>query len=153
MRAIETWVEAPLAEFLRESQARLVLLMTSSGQVVAQHGFTRSLDVMAVAALGAGIMASTGEIARLMDRPTLGNVVHQGSEGGVLLARFVMPDAAWIGLVAFGSDTSIGLVQLFFGRMTQGLVAAVPSSRARAPVLAERFEEELNASLRTLFGR
>ena len=67
MRAIEPWVEPPLAEFLRESSARLVLLMTSSGQVVAQHGFTRSLDVMAVvAALGAGIVASTRELARVM---------------------------------------------------------------------------------------
>jgi hypothetical protein len=153
MRAIEPWVEPPLAEFLRESSARLVLLMTSSGQVVAQHGFVRSLDVMSVAALGAGIVASTREIARVMNLPTLGNVVHQTSEGGVLLAPFTMPEASWIGLVAFSSETSIGLVQLFFGRMTNALAASAPSSRARAPVLAERFEEELNASLRTLFGR
>ena len=153
MRAIEPWVEPPLAEFLRESSARLVLLMTSSGQVVAQHGFTRSLDVMAVAALGAGIVASTRELSRVMSLPTLGNVVHQTSEGGVLLAPFVMPDATWIGLVAFGADTSIGLVQLFFGRMTTTLSSSAPDSGARAPVLAERFEEELNASLRTLFGR
>jgi hypothetical protein len=153
MRAIEPWVEPPLDEFLRESSARLVLLMTSSGQVVAQHGFVRSLDVMAVAALGAGIVASTREIAKVMNLPTLGTVVHQTSEGGVLLAPFTMPDAKWIGLVAFGSETTIGLVQLFFGRMTQVLAASAPASRARAPVLAERFEEELNASLRTLFGR
>jgi hypothetical protein len=108
---------------------------------------------MAVAALGAGIVASTREIAKVMNLPTLGTVVHQTSEGGVLLAPFTMPDATWIGLVAFGSETTIGLVQLFFGRMTQALAAAAPASRARAPALAERFEEELNASLRTLFGR
>jgi hypothetical protein len=153
MRAIEPWVEPPLAEFLKESSARLVLLMTSSGQVVAQHGFTRSLDVMAVAALGAGIVASTREIARVMSVPTLGNVVHQTSEGGVFLASFVMPDATWIGLVVFGADTSIGLVQLFFGRLAGTLSASAPSAAGRPPVLAERFEEELNASLRTLFGR
>ena len=50
MRALEPWVAPPLETFLAESSARLVLLMTSSGQVVAQHGFTRSLDVMAAAA-------------------------------------------------------------------------------------------------------
>ena len=153
MRAIEPWVEPSLDEFLRESSARLVLLMTSSGQVVAQHGFVRSLDVMAVAALGAGIVASTREIARVMNLPTLGNVVHQTSQGGVLLAPFTMPGATWIGLVAFGGETSIGLVQLFFGRMTLALPAGAPATRERVPVLAERFEEELNASLRTLFGR
>ncbi len=153
MRAIEPWAESPLAEFLSESSARLVLLMTSSGQVVAQHGFTRSLDVMAVAALGAGIVASTREIARVMGLPSLGNIVHQRSDGGVLLAPFTMPDATWIGLVVFGSDTSLGLVRLFFGRMTATLKSAAPESPERTPVLAERFEEELNASLRTLFGR
>jgi hypothetical protein len=59
MRAIEPWVEDPLRVFLAESAARVVLLTTTSGQVVAQHGFTRSLDVMSAAALGAGIVAST----------------------------------------------------------------------------------------------
>ena len=59
MRALEPWVEGPLQTFLDESSARLTLLMTSSGQVVAQHGFSRSLDVMTAAALGAGIGAST----------------------------------------------------------------------------------------------
>jgi hypothetical protein len=153
MRAIEPWVEAPLADFLRESSARLVLLMTSSGQVVAQHGFTRSLDVMGVAALGAGIVASTTELARVMGLPTLGHVVHQGREGGVLLAPFTMPEATWIGLVAYGPDTTIGLVQLFFTRMAGDLGRAAPATRTRAPILAEQFEDELNASLRTLFGR
>jgi predicted regulator of Ras-like GTPase activity (Roadblock/LC7/MglB family) len=153
MRAIEPWVEPPLAEFLRESSARLVLLMTSSGQVVAQHGFVRSLDVMAVAALGAGIMASTAELARVMNLSTLGNVVHQGAEGGVVLSPFAMPEATWIGLVVFGPDTTIGLVQLFLSRMAGELRGRAPAGPARAPLLAERFEEELNASLQSLFGR
>ena len=68
MRTLEPWVAPPLETFLTESSARLVLLMTSAGQVVAQHGFTRSLDVMAAAALGAGIIASTSEVARIMGR-------------------------------------------------------------------------------------
>lgn len=153
MRAIEPWVDPPLAEFLRESSARLVLIMTSSGQVVAQHGFTRSLDVMSVAALGAAIVASTGEIARIMGIASLGNVVHQGGANGVLLATFTMPAATWIGLVVFDQDTTIGLVQLFFNRLAGELRNAAPDGARRAPILAERFEEELNASLRTLFGR
>lgn len=152
-RAIDPWVEAPLADFLRESSARLVLLMTSAGQVVAQHGFTRSLDVMSVAALGAAIVSSTSEIARLMNLVTLGRVVHQWRVGGVLLAPFRMPHATWIALVVYGEDTSIGLVQLFFDRLAGDLRTAAPETAIRGPVLAERFEEELNASLRALFGR
>lgn len=153
MRAVEPWVEAPLGDFLRESSARVVLLMTSSGQVIAQHGFTRSLDVMAAAALGAGIIASTAEMARVLGSEPLGHIVHQTGRTRVLLAPFPMPAGLWIGLVVFGPETTIGLIQLFFNRLAGELRATVPASRGTVPILAERFEEELNASLRTLFGR
>jgi hypothetical protein len=71
----------------------------------------------------------------------------------VLLAPFSMPDATWIALVVYGEDTTLGLVQLFFTRLAGDLRRAAPAEQLRGPVLAERFEEELNASLRTLFGR
>lgn len=153
MRAVESWVEAPLAEFLRESSARVVLLMTASGQVVAEHGFSRTLDVMSAAALGAGIVASTGALASTMGVGALGPVVHQGSTQGVLLAPFGMPQGTWVALVVFGRETTLGVVQLFLAGMVEQLAAAAPAPAPRAPLLAERFEEELNASLRTLFGR
>ncbi len=64
MRALEPWVVRPLQDFVSESSARLTLLMTTSGQVVAQHGFTGALDLMSAAALGAAIISSSSEIAR-----------------------------------------------------------------------------------------
>src|SRR3989449_7078891 len=60
-RAVETWTLEPLVKFVKEAGARLVLVMTSAGQVLAQHGFSRAVDVMSAAALGAAIMASTDE--------------------------------------------------------------------------------------------
>ncbi len=153
MRAIEPWVTEPLGTFLTESSARLTLLMTSSGQVIAQHGFTRALDVMAAAALGAAIMASTSELARTMGWTPFTVVAHQGTGQGHFLAQFETPRGRWIGLVVFGKETSLGLVQLFFDRMVQELVAAAPQDGPAEPVLAQNFEHELNASLRSLFGR
>lgn len=153
MRAIERWVEIPLQTFLAESAARVTLLMTSSGQVVAQHGFTRSLDVMSAAALGAGILASTAELARVMGARPLDAVVHQGSAVGVYLAGFDTPRGRWLGLVVFGQETSLGLVQMFFARLVSDLARAAPAEEPPRQVLAEDFEDELNSSLRTLFGR
>jgi len=86
MRALEPWVVPPLETFLAESAARLTLLMTSSGQVVAQHGFSRSLDVMTAAALGAAIVASTEELARLMGASRFEALVHNGQRQSCLLA-------------------------------------------------------------------
>jgi hypothetical protein len=153
MRALEPWVIDPLQTFLDESSARLTLLMTSSGQVVAQHGFSRSLDVMTAAALGAGIVASTDELARLMGATRFGALVHHGTRQSCMLSAFGTPRGRWIGLVVFGPETSVGIVQLFFDQMVEQLVTVAPREQAPAPMLAENFEGELNASLKALFGR
>ncbi len=153
MRAVEPWVKAPLERFLAESSARLTLLMTSSGQVVAQHGFTRSVDVMTAAALGAAIVASTQEIARLVGEPRFLSLVHQGVTQHVFLSGFETPRGRWIGLVVFDGESTVGLVQLFFDRLVAELVAAAPREAPAQRVLPENFERELNASLRALFGR
>jgi hypothetical protein len=153
MRSVEPWVVEPLNQFLGESSARVVLIMTGSGQVIAQHGFTRALDVMSAAALGAGIVASAQELARTMSWPAFTTMVHQGPRQGHFLARFDTPGGAWIGLVVFGPETTLGLVQLFFGRLVRDLDAAAPREIKPREVLAADFERDLNASLRTLFGR
>lgn len=153
MRALEPWVEAPLQIFLDESSARLTLLMTSSGQVVAQHGFSRSLDVMTAAALGAGIGASTEELARLMGSPRFEALVHHGARQSCLLAGFSTPRGRWIGLVVFGPETSVGIVQLFFDQLVQQLASAAPREQLASSTLPENFEHELDASLKALFGR
>jgi hypothetical protein len=55
--------------------------------------------------------------------------------------------------VVFGKETSLGLVQLFFGRMATELGRAAPAAEPVRPPLAEDFEQELNRSLSALFGR
>ena len=88
MRALEPWVAAPLQTFITESSARLILLMTTSGQVVAQHGFSRSVEVMTAAALGAAIVASTEELARLMSTSRFAALVHGGNRQSCMLSAF-----------------------------------------------------------------
>jgi len=150
-RVVEPWVAAPLSKFVGEAGARLTLIMNPSGQVLAQHGFTRAVDVMAAAALGAAIVASTAEIARLLDEPRFNALNHQGSRHGIFVGGFDSPRGRLLGLVVYGSNSSMGLVQLFFEEFARDLVAACPAPETRRPVLAEDFERELNQSLATLF--
>ncbi|HRP08417.1 MAG TPA: hypothetical protein PLL69_08010 [Gemmatimonadales bacterium] len=153
MRVLEPWVAAPLTDLVRESAARVALVMTSSGQVIGQHGFTRSLDVMAAAALGAGILATTGELARLIGAERgFGAVVHQGAAQGVWLAEFDTPRGGWVALVVFGRESTVGLVRMFFERFARAVAEATPPPVAEREVLAEGFERELDASLQALFG-
>jgi hypothetical protein len=153
-RAVETWTLEPLKVFVAESGARLVLLMTPAGQVMAQHGFTRAVDVMSAAALGAAIMASTAEIARQLEQPPFAALTHQGERHGIFLGGVSSNRGMIVVLVVYDLEaSSVGLVQLFFEQLATELMAASPREGVAKHVLAADFERELSDSLNTLFGR
>ena len=154
IRAVESWTLAPLTTYVAEAGARLVLLMTPAGQVLAQSGFARAVDVMSASALGAAIMASTAELARQLGQPPFAGLNHQGQRHGIFLSGFMADRGALIVLVVYDLDaSSLGLVQLFFEQLAADLRAASPQTGATKQVLAADFERELNESLNTLFGR
>lgn len=152
-RAVESWTLEPLERFVDDAAARLTLIMTPAGQVLAQHGFTRAVDVMAAAALGAAIVSSTGEMARVLDEPPFTQLNHQGANHGIFLGSFDTPRGRLLALVVYGPDTSVGLVQLFFEELVERLVAAAPVEERPRQVLAADFEQDLNQSLASLFSR
>jgi hypothetical protein len=153
-RAVEAWTLQPLTDFVREAAVRLVLLMTPAGQVLAQSGFSRALDVMSAAALGAAIIASTTEIARQLDQPPFAALSHQGTRHGIFLASRATGRGPLVALVVYDLDvSSVGLVQLFFEQFAADLAAASPKEAVSKQVLAADFERELSSSLNALFGR
>ena len=153
-RAVEAWTLEPLVKFVKEAGARLVLVMTSAGQVMAQHGFSRAVDVMSAAALSAAIIASTDEIARQLDQAPFAALNHQGERQGIFLAGVPTARGKVVVLVVYELDvSSLGLVQLFFEQLAADLRAASPKDAVPKQVLAADFERELSDSLNTLFGR
>ncbi len=150
---VEAWTEAPLVRYVGQSGARLVLVMTPAGQVLAQHGFARAMDLMAAAALGAAIMASSGALAEQLGERTFGALFHAGRHHGIHLAPCATPRGPLIVLTVFGRETSIGLVELFHEEFAAALRQAAPMDEVREPVLAKDFEADLNRSLSSLFRR
>jgi hypothetical protein len=61
---VAPWLAAPLAGFVRQARVNLAVVLEPSGRVLAQHGFTRSVDVMAACALVAANSASASERGR-----------------------------------------------------------------------------------------
>ncbi len=122
-RAVEAWTLEPLVTFVKEAGARLVLVMTSAGQVMAQHGFSRAVDVMSAAALGAAIIASTDEIARQLAQPPFAVLNHQGERHGIFLGAVPTGRGKLVVLVVYDLHvSSLGLVQLFFEEITCKIV-------------------------------
>ena len=150
--AVESWIEGPLASFIVDSRVRLALLLETSGRVLAQHGFTRSIDVMAACALAAAIHASGAEIGRQLDGTPFTTLHHPGQDHQIFLGELPTGQGAHILLTVFDEATSIGLVRLYFAELSRRLAAAAPTAPAAQPAFVD-FESDLNRNLTKLFGR
>jgi hypothetical protein len=145
-------VGPPVDRFVHDAGVRLVLLINASGQVLAQHGFTRALDVMGVASLGAAIHASSKVLAELLQQPRFQHL-HQGrGDSQVFIGPFSTPAEELILIAVFDEDSSIGLVKLFFEKLVAE-VAALPGWRVLRPTAdAAAFERDLESGLERFFG-
>ena len=153
--SVEPWVEAPLRRFVEEARTQLALLLHPSGQVVAQHGFTRAVDVMSACALAAAIQASGAELGRQLEGRPFQGLHHGGAERQMYLAEASTPAGPYILLTVFDQESSLGLVRLYFEEFVRDLAASAPAASAARtdPILANDFERELNRNLAALFGR
>ena len=151
--SVEPWIDAPLRRFVDDAGVVLALLLHPSGQVMAQHGFTKAVDVMAACALAAAIHASAAELGRQLEgKPFSG--LHAGKERQLFLAAAETSRGPYLFMTVFDQGSSLGLVRMYFEEFRLNLASAVPAS-VPAPdvVLNANFERELNRNLAVLFGR
>src|SRR5262249_19587415 len=123
------------------------------GQVVAQVGFTRAIDVMTACALAAAVHATAGELGRQVDGRAFRGLHHDGAEKQLFLAPADTARGCYICLTVFDGESCLGLVRMYFAELCKELAASAPSAPvSRGPVLDLNFEQELNANLTALFA-
>ena len=153
---VEPWVEPPLKQYVDDARVRMALLLHPSGQVVAQAGFSRAVDVMSACALAAAVHATSRELGRQLEGAGKGfDGLHHGGEDVQLhLAPVETTGGSYICLTVFDGDSSLGLVRMFFADLCAALAAAAPRYQVKhTPALAADFEIDLNRNLAGLFGR
>lgn len=103
-------VNATLDVFLRETEAKCVLLLDKSGQLIAVRGLTDTMDTMSLSALAAGAFASTREIARLIGEPEFSVLFHQGRREHIHVS---LVDSETLLMAIFDDRTTIGMIRLY----------------------------------------
>jgi hypothetical protein len=149
----ESWVEAPLKQFVNEARVQLAVLLNPSGQVLGQFGFASSVDVMTACALAAATTASSAELGRQVEGRPFSGLHYAGRVRQIFLGQVPMKSTPLILLAVFDEESSLGLVQVFFGELCAALAGAVQPEAPTAPALAQDFERELNRNLSVMFGR
>jgi predicted regulator of Ras-like GTPase activity (Roadblock/LC7/MglB family) len=137
----------PIHAFVRESRVRIALLVNGSGQVLAQHGFTRSYEVMNVASLAAAAHASSRALAELTGAGQWEHLYHGGPERQLFLAPLHTPIEVLILVAIFDGDSSLGIVRLFYETLEQNVAALPEFMVALAGTDQASFERDLEAGL------
>lgn len=151
-RSVAPWLDAPLADFVRQARVGLAVALEPSGRVLAQHGFTRSLDVMAICSLVAAIHASGAELGRQANGAPFGPLHHSGPGRQVFLAPAATASGVVLVLAVFDDRTSLGVVRHFFAGFAQSLSRVSEDDLATGPMTGD-FERDLGRNLAVLFGR
>jgi predicted regulator of Ras-like GTPase activity (Roadblock/LC7/MglB family) len=140
----------PTRTFVRESRVRIALVISSSGQMLAQHGFTRSYEVMNVASLAAAAQAAARALAQLTKAERWEHLYHAGRQRHLFMAPLRTPITELIVVAIFDADSSLGIVQLFYHELERE-VAALPAFRVvRDSTTQANFERDLEAGLEFL---
>lgn len=147
------WAEAPLAQFVDDARVQLAVLMYPTGQVLAQQGFKRSLDVQTACALSAAINASAAHLGEMVDGAPFRGLHYAGRERQLWLGSVAAPGGALVLLAVFDAESSLGIVQLYVEELRERVAAVAPPVTSSEPALAEDFERDLNRNLAQLFGR
>ena len=99
-----------LADFLKKSDAELIVVIDRGGNVISQFGDVAVIDVTIIAALAAGSFAATQELARRIGEVEFNALYHQGN-GSHIFMNSVDDDTIMI--TVFGPRTTVGLVRFY----------------------------------------
>lgn len=145
-------LRGPIEAFVHDARVRITLLVTGGGQVLAQHGFTSSYEVMNVASLAAAANASSNALAELMNIDGWKHLHHAGSEQQIFLAPLATPIEKLTLVAIFDSASSLGLVQFFYGRLAREIEALPGLGDARRSEDQVSFEHDLQRGLDRIFS-
>ena len=150
--SVAPWLASPLADFVRQARVDLAVVLEPTGRVLAQHGFTRSLDVMAICSLVAAIHASASELGRQLEGVPFGPLHHGGTGRQVFLAPAATGGGTILLLAVFDDRSSLGIVRHYVGAFSRAVAAAAGHDPSIEPLTGD-FERELGRNLAMLFGR
>lgn len=145
-------VSDALAAFAGDAGVRIALLLEADGRVIAQHGFTRRVDIVSASTLAAAIQATARELGRLLGDATFGPIHHAGGARQLFVAPIDDTAPSRLLLTVFDEATSLGLVRVYWEDLSRALRQAPPPATPPAARLPESFERDLQESLTALFG-
>ena len=100
--------DAQLQQYLKSSKARCVLLISKSGHLISQFGFTSNFNVQSIAALIGGIFTSTQSLAKIIAEEKFATMFQEGKNWNVYLT--LLADQFILATI-FDKTTVVGMIR------------------------------------------
>ncbi len=102
-------IDEMFGEYLADSEAKDIILLNKSGELIAKSGDITSDAAVMVSALAAGVFSATNELARLLGEKEFTITFHQGKETNIhislitprVLLAIIFDNHAPIGAIRF----------------------------------------------------
>ena len=141
-----------LSGFLKNSNARCVLLVDKDGHLVTKEGEATSYDMDTISALVAGSFAATKQMAKLLGEEEFSVMFHQGKKDNIQLS--VVGDRTILAVI-FDDKTTLGMVRLYAGQVSGKLgdvFKDITTRKEEGEQISEDFGQEAKGKLDDIFG-
>jgi len=145
---------AILAELAAKTRANLIVLADMSGQLITQRGNVDGISVATLAALAAGDVAATTEMAKLIGESSQFRFLfHEGEKINIYLSNV---SDHFLLIVVFESHIALGMIRVYTNRAIEEMRKLIETVKAEeqkaASVLDAEFSTLLSKELDKSFG-
>ncbi len=138
-----------LSQYLADSQAKDIVLLNKSGELLAKSGAVTQESAIAVSALAAGVFSATNELAKLLGEREFTLTFHQGTETNIHIS---LVDPLVLLAVIFDNKAPIGAIR-FWAKKISASIKPVLAKMEAAPKQepSQDFRNNLKNEIDNLF--
>ena len=141
-----------LVTFLKNANARCVLLVDKDGHLVTKEGESSTYDMDTISALVAGSFAATKQMAKLLGEEEFSIMFHQGKKDNIQLS---LVGERTILAVIFDDKTTLGMVRLYASQVSSKLAelfSEIAERKTEGEKISQEFGQAAKGKLDDIFG-
>jgi predicted regulator of Ras-like GTPase activity (Roadblock/LC7/MglB family) len=121
-------IDELFSQYLVDSQAKDIILLNKSGELLSKSGAVTRESAVAVSALVAGVFSATNELAKLLGEREFTLTFHQGKETNIhisvvdplILLAIIFDNKVPIGAIKFWAKKISGSIKPILKKMVPG---------------------------------
>ncbi len=122
-------IDEMFGEYLADSEAKDIILLNKSGELIAKSGDITSDAAVMVSALAAGVFSATNELARLLGEKEFTITFHQGKETNIHIS-LITPSVLLA--IIFDNHAPIGAIRFWAKKIGNSVKDIVKKAEKRS---------------------